>query len=251
LPEKPKIAIIAAIEREVWPLVRRWRVAKHTYDGRNFKFFEQEEKVVVCGGIGGDAGRRATEAVIQLYHPRLLISAGFAGALDPKLRVGNIVVPAFVIDGDDGSRFETRSGKGTLVSSPSIAGSGQKAKLAKKYGADAVDMEGAAVGRGAHSHGIPFMAVKSLSDEFGFELPPMQQFVDPSGRFRVLAFAAFVAFRPWLWIKTFTLSKNSMAASESLCRWLEQYKHDPQKMENSAAGLHPIEGSPRPATIRR
>jgi adenosylhomocysteine nucleosidase len=240
LADKSKVAIIAAIEREVWPLVKRWHVAKRTYDGRVFKFFEREEKVVVCAGIGAEAGRIATEAVINLYQPTILLSAGFAGALDPKLRVGNIVVPAFVIDAIDGRRFETRSGTGAVVSSPSIAGAGPKAKLAKAYGAEAVDMEGAAVGRGAHSHGIPFMAVKSISDEFGFELPPMQQFVDPIGQFRFLAFAAFVAVRPWLWIKTLTLYENCAKASESLCHWLDHYNHNLEKLQNSAATLHPI-----------
>ncbi len=249
MPEKSRVAIIAAIEREVWPLVNRWRVAKRTYDGRDFKFFEQAEKVVVCAGIGGEAGRRATEAVINLYQPTLLLSAGFAGALDPKLRVGNILVPAFVIDGNDGGRFETGSGTGAVVSSPSIAGSGQKAQLAKKYGADAVDMEGAAVGRGARSHGISFMAVKSISDEFAFELPPMQQFVDPSGQFRFLAFAAFAAVRPRLWIKTFTLYENCTRASESLCNWLDQYTHDLEKLQNSASELHPT-NRPFPQTTR-
>jgi adenosylhomocysteine nucleosidase len=238
MPDSTNIAIVAALEREIWPLVSHWRVANRTYDGRDFKFFEQDGNVVVCAGIGGEAGRRATEAIIQLYKPALLLSVGFAGALDPRLRVGNILVPAFLIDANDGNRFETRSGSGAVLSSPFIAGAAQKAKLAKAYGAEAVDMEGAAVGRGAQSHGIPFMAVKSISDEVGFELPPMQQFVDSSGQFRLLAFAAFVSVRPWLWNKTFCLYKNCAKASESLCKRLEE--HELQILEKTGPQVHPI-----------
>ncbi len=248
---KPKIAIIAALEREVWPLVKHWNVATRTDDGREFRFFEQDEKVVLCAGIGGEAGRRATEAVINLYQPKLLISAGFGGALDSRLKVGDILVPAVVIDANDGSRFETGSGTGTVLSSPSIAGAGQKAKLAAEYGADAVDMEGASVGRGAHSHGIQFRAVKAISDEFAFELPPMQRFVDSSGQFRFVAFAVFLSVRPWLWAKTLTLYRNCTKASESLCEWLEQYTQSIEKLQNFRPDLHPIEQGQTSATINR
>ncbi|MGH9530294.1 MAG: hypothetical protein ACRD2S_10300 [Terriglobales bacterium] len=241
MSDSTKIAIVAALEREVWPLVKHWRVDNRTYDGRDFKFFEHENRVVVCGGIGGDAGRRATDAVVDLYHPKLLISAGIAGALDPKLRVGNILVPAFVIDANDGSRFATGSGRGAVVSSPAIAGAGEKAKLAKAYGADAVDMEGAAVARGAQAHGIPFIAVKSISDELGFELPPMQKFVDSSGQFRNVAFASFVTVRPWLWMETFNLYKNCVKASESLCKWLAERSF--QKLQNPLSDTHLIDGA--------
>ncbi len=238
-----KIAIIAALEREIWPLIQHWQVANRTYDGRTFKFFEHNDKVAICGGIGAEAGRRATEAVIRLYQPSLLISAGIAGALDPNLKVGNILVPAFVIDANDGSRFSTGRGTGAIVSSPTIAGEGQKAKLAKAYAADAVDMEGASVGRGAQTHGIPFMAVKSISDEFAFELPPMQNFVDPAGHFQILAFAAFLAVRPWWWGKTIALYKNCAAASNSLSKWIED--EILQKLENPELESHPIKASVR------
>ena len=239
--QRAKIAIVAALEREVSPLVKHWRIAKRTYDGCDFKFFEHEDKILICGGIGAEPGRRATEAAIQLYNPKLMISAGFAGALDPKLKVGDILILAFVIDANDGSRLGTGTGSGALVSSPSIAGPGQKAKLATAYGADAVDMEGAAVGRGAQTHGVPFMAVKSVSDEFDFELPPMQKFVGTSGQFRNVAFAMFVTVRPWLWMKTFTLYRNSVLASKSLCKWLAE--QDLQKLQNARVGTHPIKAS--------
>ncbi len=55
-----------------------------SYDGRSFVFFERDDMVVVCGGIGVEAARRAAEAVIALYHPALLQSVGFAGALDAE-----------------------------------------------------------------------------------------------------------------------------------------------------------------------
>src|SRR6476620_6213753 len=49
-------------------------------------------------GIGPEAARRATEAVIQLYAPIMVQSVGFAGALDSTLKAGTVLTPICVID---------------------------------------------------------------------------------------------------------------------------------------------------------
>ena len=61
-----KLAIVAALEREVRPLVKDWRVAEKEHEGRRFRFFEQGETVLVCGGIGAEPARRAAEAVFAI-----------------------------------------------------------------------------------------------------------------------------------------------------------------------------------------
>ena len=107
LRRMPKIAIIAAIERELWPLIKNWRSVKAEHEDREFTFYESDYAVAVCGGMGAEYGRRAAEAVIMKYSPEIMISAGVAGALVPELRVGDTVFPAVVIDARDGSRHES------------------------------------------------------------------------------------------------------------------------------------------------
>src|ERR1700690_275637 len=116
MSDSAKVAIVAALEREVRALVKRWRMTEREDEGRRFRFFESGETVVVCGGIGAAAARRATEAVIALYQPVLVQSVGFAGALDPALKVGEVFSPSRVIDATDGSVIETGTGSGVLVS---------------------------------------------------------------------------------------------------------------------------------------
>ena len=151
-----KVGMVAALEREIRLLVKDWRRVEREYDGRRFKFFENGQAVLVCGGIGADRARRAAEAVIALYGPGLVLSVGFAGGLDPALKVGDIFYPSRVVDVCDGSSVETGAGRGVLVSVAGIADVEQKAKLAQSYGAQAVDMEAAAVARGAQARGIRF-----------------------------------------------------------------------------------------------
>lgn len=221
--KNPKVAMIAALEREVRPLVRGWQVTEREHQGRRFKVFENERAVLVCGGIGPDAARRAAEAVITSYDPVTVLSVGFAGALDPGLKAGAVFAPRTVVDIGDGSRIETGAGNGVLASFAAIADAEQKAKLAKAYGAQAVDMEAAAVGRAAQAHGVPFAALKAISDESDFVMPPLKAFVGEAGQFHPAKLAVFAAFRPWLWLSLIRLARNSSRAAKALCAALNRY----------------------------
>ena len=242
MPDTAKVAIVAALEREVRPLIKHWRATEREYDGRKYKFFENERAVVVCSGIGPEAARRATEAVINLYAPILVQSVGFAGALDSTLRAGTVLTPICIIDAKDGSRVEAGVGHWVVVSVDRTASIEQKAVLAKAYWAHAVDMEAAAVARGAQAHGITFVGLKAISDEAGFEMPSIDRFIASDGTFRTAAFTAFAAFRPWLWLRVIQLARNSAKAAKALCEWLDEYNHDKEELVNRGPGLHPISG---------
>ena len=226
-----KIAIVAALERELRPLIRHWSPTRIHHEARDFTFYESSYAVAVCGGIGPEAGRRAAQAAIVNYHPEILISAGLAGALVPDLRIGETIFPVVVIDAGDSSRHQTAIqnapigssplARTVLVSSAEIASAAQKQKLEKAYGAQAVDMESAAVARAAQAHGIPFLTIKSISDELDFELPDVTPFIK-GGQLQTARFALYVAFRPWLWRRVLRLARNTRIASENLCAWLRE-----------------------------
>jgi nucleoside phosphorylase len=213
----PRLAIVAALEREVRPLIKSWRVSEKEHLGRRFRFFENDKAVVVCGGIGAAAARRAAEAVIAIFDPKIVCSAGFAGALDGDLKVGDIIRPHTVINTGDGSKAIIEGGEGVLVSFEAVASPAQKSKLRESFAAQAVDMEAAAVARSAEARAKEFMALKAVSDESDFEFPAMERFVDPDGKFSELRFAGYTAIRPWLWTRVMRLGRNSTRASHALC----------------------------------
>jgi len=224
----PKIAVVAALEREVRGLTKNCRRIEREHQGRNFVFFERkgedENMVIVCGGIGLEAARRAAEAVIALYHPIGLQSVGFAGALDQTMHVGDVFIPSAVIDARDGSRVFVADvdNRDSLVTFMSVAGAQQKRNLAQAFGAKAVDMEAAAVAAAAAAHGLSFGATKVISDELDFDMPEMARFIDARGQFRTAAFAGFLALRPWLWLRVAALARNSRKAARALGSHLEQ-----------------------------
>lgn len=217
-----RLAIVAALEREVRPLTRHWRVNQKEHAGRTFRFYENGEAVLVCGGIGAEPARRAAEAALVLYRPNLLYSVGYAGAVDPALKSGDLLKPARVINAGDGSRVDLAQGTGVLLSDSSLATVTQKSRLRESYGAQAVDMEASAVARAAAARGVAFQALKVISDEFNFELPATDGFVDNEGRFHEWRFGLHVALRPWLWLPVIQLARNSARATRVLCAELRE-----------------------------
>ncbi len=225
----PKVALVAALEREIAPLIKDWTRIVREHEGREFIFFEQDDIVAVCGGMGMQSARRAAEAVIALYAPAQLRSVGFAGALNNSLRVGDLFSPAVVVDARDGSRHDVSVGKGTLLTFMAVADAAQKRKLAQAYSAAAVDMEAAGVAAAAQARGIVFGATKVISDELDFDMPRIGEFVSTDGRFRTPSFVLFAALRPWLWRSVAMLARNSRKASRALCANLKDFCRETSK----------------------
>jgi len=225
------VAVVAALEREVQPVAKRWAARERDHDGRRFKFFENAGVALVCGGIGREAAARATKAAIALYQPELVISAGFAGALMSHLAAGEWVLPALVVDARDGSRVETDIAKTglaktaarhlVLVTTDEVVNPERKAVLARSYAAQAVDMEAAAVAQVTRAQGLHFLVVKAISDEAGFEMPPIGQFIGAEGDLNFWGLVAYAGPRFWLWPQLVRLARNSRVAAGALCCWLE------------------------------
>jgi adenosylhomocysteine nucleosidase len=217
-----RVAIVAAMEREVRLLVKCWRFSDQEHGGRRLRFYEKDDATLVCAGIGREAARRAAEAIIALYSPEVIYSAGFAGALDSDLKVGDLVQPQRVVNAGDGSSVELTGGRGVLVSFGSVASPAQKSKLREAFAAQAVDMEAAAVAQAAEARGIRFAVVKAISDESDFTFPELDRFVEADGQFAQWRFAIFAAVHPWLWPQAARLARSSRIAAIALCRRLQE-----------------------------
>ena len=214
----PKVAIVAALEREVAPLTKKF--ARRVQPGQRFALFESGDVRLVCGGIGGAHAASATRWLIADAKPEAVMSIGFAGGLVPDRHVGDVITPATVIDASSGETFSVSDGEGVLVTAEGVLAEAGKQSLATRYKADAVDMEAASVARVAQENGIPFFAVKVISDEVGFAMPPLQRFVT-DGQVSTSKLLAYAAVRPSLWPVLMRLGNNAKIASSQLCRWLE------------------------------
>lgn len=209
---RQRVAIIAALPREISGLVKKWR--KESANGMHV--FQNQRAIVVCGGMGVDRAMIATGEALSRGPISIMISAGFAGALHGDFKVGQIARPRVVIDSRTGERFTAESGEGVLVTGGSVANVREKARLRASYGADIVDMEAAAVARVATARGVPFSVVKAVSDESDFEMPELEKFATASGEFREAAFTLFLMTRPRLWGNAMRLARGGKLAMKTL-----------------------------------
>jgi hypothetical protein len=73
---------------------------------------------------------------------------------------------------------------------------------------------------------LRFVAIKVISDESSFLMPPMERFIRSDGTFRSGSFALYAALRPWLWGPVLRLARNSAKASYRLCEFLSKNAGD-------------------------
>lgn len=212
-----RIGIIAALPREIAPLVRGWRRPCND----RAAVWVSGNNVVACAGMGAECVTHAAEAVVQM-GATALVSAGYAGGLSDAAQTASIWVPETVIDAATGERFVTGIGRGTLVSVGMVASVDSKRSLAGQFGGDLVDMEAAAVARHAERHGLPFYAVKAISDTRDARLPDMNRFTR-NGRFLSGHFGIYMAVRPWLWPTVARLGRDSARAVRALNAELEEW----------------------------
>ena len=217
-----KVAIVAAMERELAPLVRGWKKDILSSGDRTFTLFESDGVLAVIAGIGCKNAEKAARAVVAQYRPALLISAGLAGALIRSLKAGSVFTPSVVVDVADGAEYRcvadgNHVSGGVLVTSVEIAGVDAKRELVTRFHGLVVDMEAAGVAKVAQQEQIGFRCVKAISDEADFAMPPMSRFVAADGTFQSGRFAAWAAVRPWQWTKVAALASNSRRATVALC----------------------------------
>lgn len=211
------IAVIAAMRRELEPLLAGAR----GQSVQGVEFFELEHAVIVLGGIGRKAACRAAEAAVETYEPTMLISAGIAGALTATLKVGDVVHGSEVVDAESGVRFKLTGGQSVIVTVSTVSGPEEKRLLAERYKGDVVDMESAVVAEVARKRRTECKAIKAISDELEFEMPPVAGFVDANGQFETARFGAYIAMRPKWWSTVRDLNANSRIASMNLSHALE------------------------------
>jgi adenosylhomocysteine nucleosidase len=216
-----RVAIIAALNREVAPLVHRnngrYKCDSLSYP-KGIDVWTSEDTVIAIAGMGEGRASLAFEAALSTGPISEIISAGWAGACLLGQSVGSVVKPSTIVNARTGERFQCAGGDGSVLATvASFAGTEEKHRLNATYGATAVEMEAATVARLAQMHGLPFRAIKAISDTSDFDFPEIERFHTLDGQFREAAFGAYVMLRPWLWRPVLHMAKGSKLAAESLC----------------------------------
>lgn len=198
-----KIGIIVAMEEELESILDIMdNIEEKEIYGLTFKTgqIEKNKIIVVKCGVGKVNAARVTQILIDTFNVKCVINVGAAGALNPFLNIGDIVIGEKLIQHDfDITAFDHDkgyiTGVGDYIYSDSeliekfenaannlkekdykikkgIIATGDifctdiemKNKIFSKFDADCVEMEGAAIAQVCYLDKIPFIVIRSISD---------------------------------------------------------------------------------------
>ena len=171
-------------------------------------------------GMGPDAATTATDQILA-GRPRSVIATGFCGALTPLLDAGTLVVAERVVHENTGDVFlpdevmlaAAPGRRGTLVSASAVARlPADRAALTGLV----VDMESAALARVMDREGIPFIAVRAVTDRYRDRIPDILDMLDPVGRPDRRRLAGYVARHPRDLFRLMRLGRASKKAGRAM-----------------------------------
>ena len=197
-----RIGIIAAMEEEKAAIFKYLTDTKVVLEKAGLVFeegrFGDLTIIVVCAGIGKVNAAMCTQILIDACHPEVLLNVGVAGALDPVLKVGDVVISTeaqhhdidcsplgdlvgtvprmknsiFKADPElmqlakqVGESMDLNVYCGKVVSGDQFIGSKEKKEyLYNQFSGMCAEMEGAAMAHVSELNDLPYLIIRSISD---------------------------------------------------------------------------------------
>ena len=154
-------------------------------------------------GVGEKVCHQRVAEFLQDQQFDLLISSGFAGALNDKLQIGDLLLAKnfstveLTEVGSSFSRLPIHEAD-LLTVRALIDSNDERNKIARTSGAAAVDMETEFIARACAEHGIPLLSLRVITDTPSepFPAPPNVLFDIEQQQTRFLTLATFFLARP-------------------------------------------------------
>ena len=242
------ICILGALRKEIGLIRGQMTVDEQFKVGRADAWtgnWEGVPIILVRTGIGKDCALSALKEVLNRANPSLIFSIGYAGGLDPKLKVGDVVLADHVLKinkalMDVGSypidlkQLELTEGlvcskkivvhRGKLITVDQVVNdSTVKQELGSRYNALAVDMETAALVAHASEKKISFLSVRGISDTVKQSLVDVSSFIGDNGEVCKLKAGWYVMTHPRQIKKLISLRGQSQQATRNMTKFLEVF----------------------------
>jgi adenosylhomocysteine nucleosidase len=189
-------------------------------------------RTTLCGDASTLRARLADAASLR---PSLVVSWGVCGALDPRLRPGDLILGSEIISNQDVVRTDDAVtallaqrllGAGArvvverlAVSDAPVVTAAAKAELRRATAAAAVDMESLIAGQYALTQRAPFAILRAVADPADRDLPPLAlKAVGPDGGIRIQSVVGELIRSPSQLAGLRALAADSGAAFRALKR---------------------------------
>jgi len=246
-----KVAIFSAFPQELTCLIKSLRAEKVS----SFPFIirsarsASKEIIIVQSGMGVDISETAWKHVIEGYSPDAVVSAGFCGAFYEGATIGDLIGASYVMlypdmaeTGPAGAHqydlmeipgaAETirKMAHAVTVYEGSLLTLGRwmrKSEVAKEslqgLSYPICDMETFPLARLSLRAGLPFFAIKAVTDRAHEEIPQeLFNVTDTDGRFSFLRALGVILGNPALIPSSIRMGKNAGVASQKLRQATEE-----------------------------
>ena len=147
---------------------------------------DKRRVAIVETGVGREAAGSGCRDLIEVRRPDWIVSAGFAGALSPRLKRGHVLLADRVIDatgrslavglqlGEEAAGAQPSVHVGRLLTVDQlVTDPAEKRRLGETHDALACDMESLAVAEVCREAKVRFLSVRIISDAVDETIPPV------------------------------------------------------------------------------
>jgi adenosylhomocysteine nucleosidase len=200
-----RIGFLAPMDHELEPLVRMLSLepVEGAPDKRHTALVDGVEFIATTTGIGMAAATGATERMLDDLAVEHVIVVGIAGGVAAGAEIGDVIVPAVVVDGPSGREHRpTPIGDlepfGRIITSDELLVEPDAFARFEVDGVVALDMETSAVAAVCEDRGTPWSVFRSLSDRpsDGLVDQAIFELTNPDGSANVEALERYLASDP-------------------------------------------------------
>lgn len=226
------IVLLAAIHQEMTAIIQSLGLTEDPHGQTHIGQIDGVHLVCALTGVGPDRAVAIFQRLVHVHQPDLVIHLGFAGALDPRLRTGDVITFRAIINGrgktvmfEDGlpyvtddeihrKRHHTLLTAATLITDPK-----QKRVLFEKYRAGACDMESFALAQSAAHSRVRLLVVRAVSDAAHEALPKgMDRWIRSDGSVDLKTVMIRLLKNPRLIATLWRLRRSSRLAGKRLAQ---------------------------------
>ncbi len=175
-------------------------------------------RAIEITGMGFRNASNAIQTALEHWRPQSVITAGFAGGLNPALKRGTVVY-----DPDDELRIEATLNElgaqpAVFHCAPRIAvTAAEKRELRQQTGADVVEMESAIIRAVCRNVGVPCGTIRVISDAAHDDLPlDFNALMSTTDRIDWWKFARAIALNPTVIPRLIAFQRHTRAAARNL-----------------------------------
>jgi adenosylhomocysteine nucleosidase len=231
-----RVLVTFAVDAEFAP----WRKLRDLQTRTKGDFTVYEAQVgrasvdFVVTGMGVERARRCTEAVLSPLHT-ICIAAGFAGALKPEYKVGDVLAARAVRQLGKSKTLECARNlfhaacrdkairANMFLTAEKVIRTAEEKRELSLFG-DAVDMESFAIVEVASEKKRPAIAIRVISDRLDRDMPAkIDMTVDMEGNVKIGGVVKYIARHPLQVPALIRLGRGSYTAAQALCHFLEAY----------------------------